>query len=89
MQPTRHPGTPGEPQRGLLQRGLAGYQRALSRYPAESRFFLFLTAMGAIGLLLQKETLAEGLGYTVFWCSFMVSLLSFWHDDLFTVDDRR
>lgn len=64
----------------------AGYRRAFKRYPVESRFFLFLTGMGCIGLLLQKESLAQGVGYAAFWLSFMVSLLSFWHDDLFSVD---
>jgi hypothetical protein len=73
--------------RKYLGRLLAGYRRAMKIYPTESRFFLFLTVMGCIGLLLQKETLAQGVGYAAFWFSFMVSLLSFWHDDLFAVEN--
>jgi hypothetical protein len=72
---------------GLHERASRGFRRALERHPAESRFFLFLTAMGAFGLLLQKETLAEGIGYATFWCTFMVSMLIVWHDDLFTPGD--
>ena len=73
--------------KSALDKLMKGYRRALKHYPAESRFFLFLTGMGSLGLLLQKETLAIGLGYATFWTSFMVSMLSFAHDDLFGLQD--
>ena len=61
----------------------AGYCRAMKHYPVESRFFLFLTGMGSLGLMLQKETLVAGIAYAAFWTSFMISMMSFWHDELF------
>lgn len=73
--------------KSALDKLVKGYRRALKLYPAESRFFLFLTGMGSLGLLLQKETLALGLGYAAFWTSFMISMLSLAHEDLFSVQE--
>lgn len=66
---------------------VAGYRRALRYYPVESRFFLFLTGVGTVGLLLQKESLVEGMSYAAFWSLFMMTLMCFWHDDLFRAPD--
>jgi hypothetical protein len=69
--------------KSALDKLVKGYRRAFKVYPAESRFFLFLTGMGSLGLLLQKETLAMGFSYATFWTSFMISMLSLAHEDLF------
>jgi len=62
---------------------VSGYRRSLKIYPLESRFYLFLTAIGVVALFLQKDSLAQAAAYATFWSSFMVSLMCLWHEDLF------